>query len=69
MEFEVFEVRQHIKAANGGHTIVVHEGRYFREAEMFYDSVIKQYPNEYFELCKIYKKETCIAFVKHDRNT
>lgn len=64
MEIETFEVRQNLKTAIGKHLIVIHCGRSFREAEMFYDSVVKQYPDEYFEFCKIYKKETCISFVK-----
>lgn len=69
MEFETFEVRQNLITAIGGRMIVVHEGRNYREAEMFYDSVVKLYPNEYFEICKIYKKETCIDWVKNKKNT
>lgn len=66
METEIFEVRQNLKTAIGGQLIVIHRGASFREAEMFYDSVVSQYPNEYFEFCKIYKKETCISFVKRE---
>lgn len=69
MEFETFEVRQNLNTAIGGRMIVVHEGSNFREAEMFYGSVVKQYPNEYFEMCKIYKKETCIDWVKDKQST
>lgn len=69
MEFETFEVRQKLNTAIGGRMIVVHDGRNYREAEMFYDSVVKLYPNDYFEIYKIYKKETCIDWVNNKQKT
>ncbi len=61
---EKFVVRQRVSTAIGNMIIDVHEGNHFREADMFYESCLKNRAGEYFEFCKIETTETCINFTK-----
>jgi hypothetical protein len=66
-----YEIRQTIRAAdkNEFRAVALFGGDFGRMARMEYDRLIREYPNEYFELIKVEHVEECLDFVGNKEPT
>lgn len=58
----LFKIRQQVRTVNKAWNEEIFSYFYERPARDCYDRLIKDHPNEYFELVKVVTEEECLAF-------
>jgi len=59
---ERFEIRQQVKTVEKSWLETIHSSQSHRVLKMTYDNLVKNNPNEYFELVKVVHDEICLEF-------
>ncbi len=57
-----FKIEQHVKSVRKGWREIVFSTSIKRLAMVEFNTLKSEYPDEYFELIKVERQETCIAF-------
>jgi hypothetical protein len=59
---EHFEIRQEVKTVEKSWLETIHTSGSLRILEMTYGDLVKNNPDDYFELVRVFKEEKCLAF-------